>query len=171
MWKSSVHLFNCSNSKKDKINLCSQMQSLKLCNTFFPTKFRKVCLNYFCKNISNSTENKETLKIAKGKLPESFLLRCDSVVLIPKNVVMICDVNWCQYCTKCEQLTKEVIWKVILQWYRNRGGQRGHWPPQYLSDQLTLFQPRRAGYPHLLLLAPNFFIFRHHCTVDRKTKQ
>ena len=81
LWKSSVHLFNCSNSKKDKINLCSQMQSLKLCNTFFPTRFRKVCLNYFCKNISNSTENKETLKIAEGKLSELFLLRCDSVVL------------------------------------------------------------------------------------------
>ena len=82
--KSLVHLFNCSNSKKDKMKLCSQMQSLKLCNTFFPTKFRKVCLNYFCKNISNSTENKETLKIAEGKLSELFLLRCDSVVLISK---------------------------------------------------------------------------------------
>ena len=70
LWKSSVHLFNCSNSKKDKMKLCSQMQSLKLCNTFFPTKFRKVCLNYFCKNISNSTDNKETLKITEGKLSE-----------------------------------------------------------------------------------------------------
>ena len=84
LWKSSVHLFNCSNSKKDKMKLCSQMQPLKLCNTFFHTKFRKVCLNYFCKNISNSTENKETLKIAEGKLSELFLLRCDSVVLISK---------------------------------------------------------------------------------------
>ena len=26
-----------------------------------------------------------------------------------------------------------------LQWCRNRGGQGGHWPPQYLADQLTLF--------------------------------
>ena len=24
------------------------------------------------------------------------------------------------------------------QWCKNRGGQGGHWPPQYLSDQLTL---------------------------------
>ena len=69
------------------------------------------CVNYFCKNISNSTENKETFKIAEGKLPESFLLICDSLVLIPKNVIMFCDVNWCKNCTKCEQLTQEVIWK------------------------------------------------------------
>ena len=34
---------------------------------------------------------------------------------------------------------------------------------QYLSDQLTLFEPGRADYPHLLLLAPQmFFTFRHH---------
>ena len=51
-----------------------------------------------------------------------------------------------------------------LQWCRNRGGQGGHWPPQYLADQLTLFEPGRADYPHLLLLAPSmFFTFRHHC--------
>ena len=37
-----------------------------------------------------------------------------------------------------------------------RGG--GHWPLQYLTDQLTLFQPGREDYPHLLLLAtPNVF--------------
>ena len=35
-------------------------------------------------------------------------------------------------------------------------------PPQYLADQLTLFQPGRADYPHLLLLAM-FFTFRHPC--------
>ena len=36
--------------------------------------------------------------------------------------------------------------------------------PPYLTDQLTLFQPGRADYPHLLLLAPPmFFTFRHHC--------
>ena len=29
--------------------------------------------------------------------------------------------------------------------------------PQYLSDQLTLFQPGRADYPHLLQLAPKNF--------------
>ena len=44
----------------------------------------------------------------------------------------------------------------------------GHWPPQYLADQLTLYpiQKRgRADYPHLLLLAPlMFFTFRHRCT-------
>ena len=31
--------------------------------------------------------------------------------------------------------------------------------------QLTLFEPGRADYPHLLLLAPpKFFTFRQHCT-------
>ena len=34
------------------------------------------------------------------------------------------------------------------------GGQGGHWPPQYLAHQLTLFETGRADYPHLLLLAP-----------------
>ena len=29
--------------------------------------------------------------------------------------------------------------------------------PQYLADQLTLFQPGRANNPHLLLLAPQSF--------------
>ena len=44
------------------------------------------------------------------------------------------------------------------------GGQGGHWPPQYLADQLTLFEPGGADYPYLLLLAPSmFFTFRHHC--------
>ena len=33
------------------------------------------------------------------------------------------------------------------------GNQGGHWPPQYLADQLTLFEQGRADYPHLLLLA------------------
>ena len=38
--------------------------------------------------------------------------------------------------------------------------------PQYLVVQLTLFQPGRTDYPHLLLLAPPmFFPFLHHCTV------
>ena len=37
-------------------------------------------------------------------------------------------------------------------------------PPQYFADKLTLFEPGRADYPHLLLLAlPMFFTFRHHC--------
>ena len=43
------------------------------------------------------------------------------------------------------------------------GGARGATGAQYLADQLTLFQPGRADYPHLLLLAPPmFFTFRHH---------
>ena len=38
-----------------------------------------------------------------------------------------------------------------------------YWLPQYLADQLTLFQTGRTDYPHLLLLAPPmFFTFRHH---------
>ena len=55
--------------------------------------------------------------------------------------------------------------EYILQWCRNRGGQGGHWPPQYFADHLTLFEPGRADYLHLLLLAPPpmFFTFRHHC--------
>ena len=44
------------------------------------------------------------------------------------------------------------------------GGPGGPWPPQYLADQLALFEPGSADYPHLLLLAPPmFFTFRHHC--------
>ena len=44
------------------------------------------------------------------------------------------------------------------------GGPGGPLPPtQYLADQLTLFEPGMADYPHLLLLAPSmFFTFRHH---------
>ena len=37
------------------------------------------------------------------------------------------------------------------------------WPPKFLADQSTLFQPGRADYPHLLLLAhPMFITFWHH---------
>ena len=44
------------------------------------------------------------------------------------------------------------------------GGPGGPLAPQYLADQLTLFQRGRANYPRLLLLAPPiFFTFRHHC--------
>ena len=63
----------------------------------------------------------------------------------------------------------ESLWRTNeLQWCRNRGGQGGHWlPPPYLADQLTLFQPGRADYLHLLPLAPPIFLtFRHHWTVD-----
>ena len=39
---------------------------------------------------------------------------------------------------------------------RNRiqGSQGGHWPPKYLADQLTLFQPGEGRLSHLLLLPP-----------------
>ena len=37
------------------------------------------------------------------------------------------------------------------------GGQGGHWPLQYLSDLLTLFEQEMSEYPHLLLLAPTKF--------------
>ena len=47
--------------------------------------------------------------------------------------------------------------EFFKQWCRNRGGQGGHWPPQYFADQLTLFELGRADYPHLLLLAPQCF--------------
>ena len=39
-----------------------------------------------------------------------------------------------------------------------KGAQGGHWPPQYLADQLTLLQPGRKDYPHLLPLAPPMFL-------------
>ena len=39
-------------------------------------------------------------------------------------------------------------------------------PLQYLADQLTLFEPGRADYPHLLqMVPPMFFTFRHHWIV------
>ena len=46
----------------------------------------------------------------------------------------------------------------IWQWCRNRNsGGGGH---------LALYQPKRADYSHLLLLAPSkFFTFRHHCLI------
>ena len=49
----------------------------------------------------------------------------------------------------------------IMQWCRNREGQGGHWPSQYLAYQLTLFQPGEGRLSPLLLLIPtNFFTFR-----------
>ena len=42
-------------------------------------------------------------------------------------------------------------------------GPGGPLAPQYFADHLTIFEPGRADYPHLLLLAPSmFFTFRHH---------
>ena len=38
--------------------------------------------------------------------------------------------------------------------HSKHSGGRGHWFPQYFADQLTLFEPGRADYPHLSLLAP-----------------
>ena len=36
-----------------------------------------------------------------------------------------------------------------------------HWQPQFLADQLTLFQPGRADYSHqLLMVLPNFVTFK-----------
>ena len=37
-------------------------------------------------------------------------------------------------------------------------------PPQYLADQLTLFEPGRADIPTYYHWPPSmFFTFRHHC--------
>ena len=70
-------------------------------------------------------------------------------------------VNWFWLASKVPIYKSHAV--NYLQWCRNRGGQGGHWPPQYLVDQLTLFQPGRGDFPHLLLLAPPmFFTFRHH---------
>ena len=48
------------------------------------------------------------------------------------------------------------LWINKYQWCWNRGG---HWPPQYLADQLILLKPGRADYPHLNYYwpPPNFF--------------
>ena len=45
-----------------------------------------------------------------------------------------------------------------------RGARGATAPPPSFADQLTLFEPERANYPHLLLLPPPpmFFTFRHH---------
>ena len=46
-----------------------------------------------------------------------------------------------------------------------RGGGDATALPQYLADQLILFQPGRGDHHHLLQLAPPmFFTFRHHCS-------
>ena len=37
------------------------------------------------------------------------------------------------------------------------GGHGGHWPSQYLADQLTLFQPGEGRLSPLLLLTPTIF--------------
>ena len=73
------------------------------------------------------------------------------------------------------------VYYSMNQWCRNRGGQGGHWPPQYLADQLTLFQRERADYTHLDVINYRFlttitittittgpqkiFTFWHHCIV------
>ena len=43
------------------------------------------------------------------------------------------------------------------QWCRNRGGQGGHWLPEYFAEQLTLFKPGRADYPNYYYWPPQFF--------------
>ena len=62
------------------------------------------------------------------------------------------------------------VWsiKYTLNSGAGTGGARGVTgpPPQYLADQLTLFQPWGADSAHPLLVAPPmFFTFRHHCNV------
>ena len=52
------------------------------------------------------------------------------------------------------------------------GGLRGPLAPQYLADQLTLFQPGegRLSPPITTGPTPNFFTFRHHCLGNKKLK-
>ena len=47
---------------------------------------------------------------------------------------------------------------ISQQWCRNRGGGATGPPPQYLSDQLTLFQPGREDYPH-----PTYYYWHPQC--------
>ena len=44
------------------------------------------------------------------------------------------------------------------------GGPGGPLAPKYFANQLTLFEPEKVDYPHLLLLAPPMiYTFRQHC--------
>ena len=52
--------------------------------------------------------------------------------------------------------------ETIRRLYLSDAGIGGEGGQGYLAEQLTLFQPGRADYPHLLLLEPPmFFTFRH----------
>ena len=77
-----------------------------------------------------------------------------------------CNQSWSCVSKYVQRLRKKRKYFNKSQLCRNQGGgARGATgpPPQYLADKLTLFQPGRADYPHLLLLAPPmFFTFRHH---------
>ena len=58
--------------------------------------------------------------------------------------------------------------KSITVNFSDAGPGGGALAPQYLADQLTLFQQGRADYPLLIPLAPPmFFTFRHHCLVPK----
>ena len=74
----------------------------------------------------------------------------------------------CRYFKRGVQNQKDFCLRIIIPKKINdagTGGPGGPLPsPQYLADHLTLFQPGRADYPHLLPLAPPmFFTFWHHC--------
>ena len=81
----------------------------------------------------------------------------DITYLVKKGLFLLKWIHYTRFAQKCCTVMLEP------------GGQWGHWPPQYLADQFTLFQPGRADHPHLLLLAPpKFFTFWHHCCIARK---
>ena len=42
---------------------------------------------------------------------------------------------------------------------RRKGGGGGHWIPQFLADQLTLFKPGGTDYAHQITTAPSPQIF------------
>ena len=97
------------------------------------------------------------------------------LILLPVRTNLLCTLQCETPCmtTDCSLNYKFNTWKLQAQTWAvmpepGGPGHWGHWPPQYLADQLTLFEPGRADYPHLLLLAsPMFFTFRHHCTSTR----
>ena len=50
-----------------------------------------------------------------------------------------------------------IVHPVYSAGMQQAGGRRGHVPPHFLADQLTLSQPGRAHYPHPVLCAPPDF--------------
>ena len=50
---------------------------------------------------------------------------------------------------------RSIYYRIYMQACRKWGGRGGHVPPpHFLADQLTLFQPGGAHYPHPVLRAP-----------------
>ena len=65
-----------------------------------------------------------------------------------------------------EDLNAPTLEKLISISDSGAGMPGGQVSPQYLADQLTLFQPGEDRLcPPLTLAPPKFFTFRHHCVL------